>query len=427
LPVICNTKGFAFFHHRYISDSPAANRVQNLKIVKIHNFGEAIEIFQKIGVDPYGIQAMAPKTQQLNIHLSAQPCKVANILKQEMLSLGADAAVARGSVSCSIDATDILLMGTIKQVAALAKKIEKQPFGLGLIARDIVDLIGNIALNRHILKTSRREITLGKRTLIMGILNVTPDSFSDGNRYFDQQKAIERGLQMAEEGADIIDIGGESTRPGAKSVTARQEIARVIPVVEGLSRKLKIPISVDTTKSSVAQKSLAAGAEMINDISALNADRKMVSVVQKASAALILMHMRGIPTNMQAGNLIYDDLMDEIISYLKRACQKAIAAGIEKDRLVLDPGIGFGKSYEDNCKIINKLDELKVLGRPVLIGTSRKAFIGKVTGGTSAERMEGTAATVAAAIMNGCHIVRVHDVAAMKKVAAMTDAIVQAK
>jgi len=328
--------------------------VQNLKIVKIHNFGEAIEIFQKIGVDPYGIQAMAPKTQQLNIHLSAQPCKVANILKQEMLSLGADAAVARGSVSCSIDATDILLMGTIKQVAALAKKIEKQPFGLGLIARDIVDLIGNIALNRHILKTSRREITLGKRTLIMGILNVTPDSFSDGNRYFDQQKAIERGLQMAEEGADIIDIGGESTRPGAESVTARQEIARVIPVVEGLSRKLKIPISVDTTKSSVAQKSLAAGAEMINDISALNADRKMVSVVQKASAALILMHMRGIPANMQAGNLIYDDLMDEIISYLKRGCQKAIAAGIEKDRLVLDPGIGFGKSYEDKCKIINK-------------------------------------------------------------------------
>ncbi len=260
----------------------------------------------------------------------------------------------------------------------------------------------------------------------MGILNVTPDSFSDGNIYFDQQKAIERGLQMADEGADIIDIGGESTRPGSKSVTARQEIARVVPIVESLSRKLNIPISVDTTKSQVAQKSLEAGAEIINDISALSGDKKMASVVQKASAALILMHMRGKPENMQTGNLVYDDLMEEIITYLKNGCRKAIAAGIGKDQIVVDPGIGFGKTYEDNCKIINKLDELKVLGLPVLIGTSRKAFIGKITGGKPAERIEGTAATVAAAIMNGCHIVRVHDVAVMKKVAAMTDAIVHA-
>ena len=165
----------------------------------------------------------------------------------------------------------------------------------------------------YVLKTSRREIVLGERTLIMGILNVTPDSFSDGNIYLNQQKAIERGLQMADEGADIIDIGGESTRPGAKSVTTRQEIARVIPIVESLSGKLKIPISVDTTKSQVAEKSLEAGAEIINDISALGGDKKMASVIKKASAAVILMHMRGKPANMQTGNLVYDDLMGEII------------------------------------------------------------------------------------------------------------------
>jgi dihydropteroate synthase len=400
--------------------------VPNLKIVKIHNFNDAIEIFQNIGVDPYGINAMAPKTQHVNILLKAQSCKVANILKQEMLSLGADAAVARGSVACSIDTTDVLLMGTIKQIGALAKKIEKQPFGLALIAQDIPVLLGNMAKNRYALKTSRREIILGERTLIMGILNVTPDSFSDGNIYFDQQKAIERGLQMAEEGADIIDIGGESTRPGAKSVTPRQEIARVMPIVESLSQKLTIPISVDTTKSQVAQKSLEAGAEIINDISALGGDKKMASVVQKASAALILMHMRGTPANMQTGNMVYDDLMSEIISYLKNGCRKAIAAGIEKDHLIMDPGIGFGKSHADNCIIINKLDELKVLGFPLLIGTSRKSFIGKITGGEPAQRIDGTAATIAAAIMKGCHIVRVHDVAVMKKVAAMTDAIVHA-
>lgn len=397
-----------------------------MKIVRINNIAEAIEIFRKIGVDPYGIDAMAPKTQHVNIHFSAQSCKIANILKQEMLSLGADAAVARGSVSCAIDSTDVLLMGTVKQVRALAKKIERQPFGLDLIAKDIQNLLDNNVRDSFVLKTSRRELSLGGKTLIMGILNVTPDSFSDGNHYFDEKKAIERGLQIAAEGADIIDIGGQSTRPGSKPVTARKEIARVVPVVEALCRNLTIPISVDTTKSQVAQRSMDAGAEIVNDITALTGDRKMASVVQKGSAALILMHMRGTPENMQTGNLLYGDLMNEIVARLKDSCRKAIAAGIAKDHLVVDPGIGFGKTHEDNCKIINKLDELKALGLPVLIGTSRKAFIGSVTGGTPAERIEGTAATVAAAIMNGCHIVRVHDVSIMKKVAAMADTIVHA-
>jgi dihydropteroate synthase len=397
-----------------------------LKLVKINNFNEAIEIFQKIGVDPYGINAMAPKTRQVNILRTAQSCKVANILKQEMLSLGADAAVARGSVSCSVKATDVLLMGTVKQIRALAAKIEKQPFGLDSISRDLPVLLDRMSQDRYILKTARREIVLGERTLIMGVLNVTPDSFSDGNLYLDRQKAVERGLQMADEGADMIDIGGESTRPGSQSVATRREIARVVPVVESLAGKLSIPISVDTTKSTVARKTLAAGAEIINDISALSDDNKMTSVVREASAALILMHRRGKPENMQTGNLVYDDLMGEIIAYLRNALQKAVTAGIGRNQMVADPGIGFGKTYEDNCKIINKLEELKVLGLPVLAGTSRKAFIGKITGGEPVQRMEGTAATVAAAIMNGCHIVRVHDVAAMKKVAAMTDAIVHA-
>jgi len=233
-------------------------------------------------------------------------------------------------------------------------------------------------------------------------------------------------MQMAEEGADIIDIGGESTRPGSKAVTAQQEITRVVPVVDALCGKLTIPISVDTTKSQVAQKSLDAGAEIINDISALGCDKKMASVVRKGSAALILMHMRGLPENMQTGNLLYDDLMAEIIAHLKNASKKAVAAGIGWDHLAVDPGIGFGKTYEDNCRIIKKLAEMKILGLPILIGTSRKSFIGQVTGGPAADRIEGTAATVAAAIINGSHIVRVHDVSAMKKVAAMTDAIIHA-
>jgi len=397
-----------------------------VKIIKIKNLEDAVAIFKKIGVDPYGIDAMASKTINVNILIENQPCKIANVIKQEMLSLGGDAAVARGSVSCSVPVSDILIMGTVKQILALAKKIEKQPFGLSLIARDMSEILVNISRNEYIWKTSRRKLTLGNKTLIMGILNVTPDSFSDGGLFYSQQKAVEHGLQMAAEGADMIDIGGESTRPGAKSVSAAIELKRALPVIESLVKQVKVPISIDTKKAQVARGAIAAGVEIVNDISALNGDKKIAKTIKETGAAVILMHMRGTPQNMQKGNLVYADIMGEIIAYLKKCSEKAVKAGIEKDCLVIDPGIGFGKTPEDNYKIIKNLSELKGLGMPVMVGTSRKSFIGKLTGGEPRQRLEGTAATVAAAIMNGCHIVRVHDVAAMKKVAAITDAIVHA-
>ena len=395
-----------------------------MNVIKIKNLEEAAAIFKKIGVDPYGIDAMASKTININILLEDQPCKIANIIKQEMLSVGGDAAVARGSVSCSVPVSDILIMGTLKQISALARKIEKQPFGLNLIAGSILKILGNIGQNEYVLKTFRREIHLGKKTLIMGILNVTPDSFSDGGLYCSQQKAVERGLQMVDEGADIIDIGGESTRPGAVSVEASIELKRVLPVIEILVKQVKIPVSIDTTKAKVAKQAIVGGAEIVNDISALLGDKKMTKTIRDAGAAVILMHMRGNPRNMQQGNLVYNNLMGEVTDFLKKNSEKALKAGIEKDCLVIDPGIGFRKTPEDNYKIIKNLSQLKELGMPVMIGTSRKSFIGKVTGGEPEQRLEGTAATVAAAIMNGCHIVRVHDVAAMKKVVAITDAIV---
>jgi dihydropteroate synthase len=396
-----------------------------VKIIKIKNLDEAAAIFRKIGVDPYGINAMSLKTININILLENQPCKTANIIKQEMLSIGGDAAVARGSVSCSIPLSDILIMGTLKQISALAAKIEKQPFGLNTIARDILEILKNVSQKEYVLKTSRREIHLGKKTLIMGILNVTPDSFSDGGLFYSHKKAIEQGLRMAYEGADIIDIGGESTRPGSRSVPAGVELKRVIPVIDGLIKK-NIPISIDTKKAQVAMLAVKAGAEIINDISALSSDKDMAKVVRETRAAVIIMHMRGNPRNMQKGGLAYDDLMGEISAYLKKSSEKALKAGIEKDCIVIDPGIGFGKTTEDNYKIIQNLSELKGLGMPVMVGTSRKSFIGKVTGGEPGDRIEGTATTVAAAIINGCHIVRVHDVAAMKKVTAVADAIAQA-
>jgi dihydropteroate synthase len=395
-----------------------------VNVIKIKNLEEAAVLFKQIGVDPYGIDAMVSKTININILIEDQPCKIANIIKQEMLSVGGDAAVARGSVSCSVPASDILIMGTLKQILALVKKIEKQPFGLNLIAGNILDILKNITKNEYVLKTFRREINLGRKTLIMGILNITPDSFSDGGLFYSQQKAVERGLQMADEGADIIDIGGESTRPGAKSLEASVELKRVLPVIEGLVKQIKIPLSIDTTKAKVAKLAIVAGAEIVNDISALHGDKTMTKIIRDAGAAVIIMHMRGKPRNMQKGNLVYSNLMGEITDYLKESSEKALKAGIEKDCMVVDPGIGFGKTPEDNYKIIRNLYRLKELGMPVMIGTSRKSFIGRITGGEPEQRMEGTAATVTAAIMNGCHIVRVHDVAAMKKVAAVTDAIV---
>jgi dihydropteroate synthase len=397
-----------------------------VKIINIRDLAQATSIFKKIGVDPYGIDAMLPKTININILLKDKPCKIANIIKQEMLSIGGDAAVARGSVGNTVSSTDILIMGNAKQIRALVVKIEKQPFGLNIISQDLRKIIENINQRIYILKTSHREISLGLKTQVMGILNVTPDSFSDGGFFYNQQKAIDYGLQMVAEGADIIDVGGESTRPGAVSVSVNEELKRVIPVIAGITRQTKIPISIDTTKSRVAREAIAAGAEIVNDISSLRGDKKMAQIVKEGKTALIIMHMRGKPRTMQRGNLTYGDLMGEVIAFLDKSVKRAEAAGIEKECLAIDPGVGFGKAPEDNYRIINNLSELKTLGLPVMIGTSRKSFIGKIAAGEPHERLEGTAATVTAAILNGCHIVRVHDVAFMKKVTAVSDAILHA-
>jgi dihydropteroate synthase len=277
-----------------------------------------------------------------------------------------------------------------------------------------------------LLRTARREITLGERTLIMGILNVTPDSFSDGGRFKSVSEAVEEGLKMVEGGADIIDIGGESTRPGSDAVSTDEELRRVIPVVRGLAGRTDIPLCVDTMKSGVAREAVAEGAEIINDVSAMAFDPSMAEVAVRSSAAVVLMHMRGVPKSMQTGDLTYPALLPEIIGYLKGRMEHAAACGIEATRIMIDPGIGFGKTAADNMRLIKYLSEFKSLGRPILVGASRKAFVGRITGGTPAERSEGTAAAVTAAILHGGHVMRVHDVRMMKKVATMADAIMRA-
>jgi dihydropteroate synthase len=273
------------------------------------------------------------------------------------------------------------------------------------------------------LRLPSRRLALGERTLIMGVLNVTPDSFSDGGRFLDVDAAVAHGLAMERAGADIIDVGGESTQPGSSGVSADEEVRRILPVIERLRGKIRAPISVDTSKSEVAEIAAAAGAEIVNDVTALRKDLRIAEIVCRRKLGLILMHMRGEPSTMQKKPFARDVLRD-VSQGLRRAVAVARQAGVSKSQIIIDPGIGFGKSYAQNCELLACLPELARLPFPILVGTSRKSFIrGALRGKGAVDRIWGTAATIAASVLNGAHIVRVHDVAEMAQVARVCDAI----
>lgn len=277
-----------------------------------------------------------------------------------------------------------------------------------------------------ILRARTFSIPLGPQTKIMGILNITPDSFSaDGlltKSGYNPKAYFRYGLKLIREGADILDVGGESTRPGSKPVSTSEEIKRVIPVIRLLTQKRTIPISIDTCKPQVAKLALEAGASIVNITRGTKLTSSMLGVVQEYNAAVILMHMRGTPRTMQR-QIHYDDLMKEIVQELRKSVEKCLEFGIKSDRIIIDPGIGFCKTAEHNFEIIRRLNKLSVLKKPVLIGPSRKSFIGKIVNKQPQKRQWGTAAAVSASILNGAHIIRVHDVAMMRDVANVTDAI----
>jgi dihydropteroate synthase len=379
---------------------------------------------RRIGVDSGGIAQMVPKMRTLCIQFSQLECRQANILKQEMLSLGGDAAVARGTVACSIDRTDCILIGTVKQLSRLSRKLKAQPFGLPQLGGELELLLARQVKLPTEWKTSRRSLSL-QRPLIMGILNITPDSFSDGGRCYELDLAVEAALQMEADGADIIDIGGESTRPGAAPVASEDEIARIIPVIERLAGILKCAISVDTCKSAVAERALGAGAEIINDISGFTFDPDMAGLAAATGAGVVLMHTRGTPDKMQQ-NTVYGDMMAEVTAGLLSSVARAGEAGVSMECMAIDPGIGFGKGVAGNLELIRRLPEFSSFGLPILVGPSRKSFIGTVLGREQTDdRLFGTAATVALSISHGAAIVRVHDVRAMRDVADMAHAVMQ--
>jgi dihydropteroate synthase len=284
---------------------------------------------------------------------------------------------------------------------------------------------------RFRLRLRSRTLILGERTLIMGVLNITPDSFSDGGRFLDSEAAVAHGLQLEKDGADILDIGGESTRPGAAPIKPEEELRRILQVIQILQGKLTIPMSVDTRRAAVAKLALEAGAEIVNDVSGLRTDPHLAEVARRARAPLILMHMRGTPQTMQRGPFSRNIIRD-VKAELRVSISRAKRAGFPKTQILLDPGIGFGKTFEQNFELLAQLPEFARLGCPIVVGTSRKAFLGKALAESdsesvpSEERLLGTAATVTASILGGAHIVRVHDVAEMVRVARVADHIVNA-
>jgi len=392
-----------------------------IRCLHITNASEAIQQMKKVGVDPTGVKLMEGKTLHFNLKVEGIKPRTANLLKQELLSLGGDVAVDGRGLDCSALQTDALLMGTQKHFEKLILKLEQYP-DIQPLGQSIKETIKNISKTHYSIRCRKRTLTLGKRTLLMGVLNVTPDSFSDGGFFYDKEKAIAHGLRMVEEGADIIDIGGESTRPGSKPLELKEELRRVLPVIESLSKEVDVPISIDTYKSTVAQRAIGAGAEIINDISGLHFDPDLAQIAAKEDAPLVLMHIRGTPETMQK-DVHYDSLFSEILQYLKDSIQRAESAGLDPRQIIIDPGIGFGKTIQDNLLIIKNLFEFRILGKPILLGTSRKSFIGKILNTEAGDRLEGTLSSIAIGVLNGAHIIRSHDVLQAKKAIAVADAI----
>jgi dihydropteroate synthase len=392
-----------------------------IRCLHITNAREAIHEMGKVGVDATGIKLMKGKILHFNFRIERIDPRTANLFKQEMLAVGGDAALDREGLDCSAPSADAILMGTEKQFEKLTLKLDQYP-DLQPLGQSLKETLKNISKTHYAIRCRKKTLKLGKQTLLMGVLNVTPDSFSDGGLYFDKEKAIAHGLRMVEEGADLIDIGGESTRPGSKPLGLEEELRRVIPVIESLAKAVDVPISIDTYKSTLAQKAIEAGAQMINDISGLHFDLDLAKVAATEDIPLILMHIRGTPEAMQK-DVHYESLFSEILQSLKESILRAESAGLDPEQIIIDPGIGFGKNLEDNLLLIKNLQEFRILGKPILLGTSRKSFIGKILNADVTERLEGTLSSIAIGVLNGAHIIRCHDVLQAKRAIAVADAI----
>jgi len=395
----------------------------NPRLLNVDGLREAYARLDELGPSEQGRAIMAPKMVCRVVHVENLDTKAANILKQNMLSIGGEVSLPREVFDYGGVKVSAIISGNLKHYRLLISKLKRQPFGLKALALELEEIL-RLRLKEagRCLRLGGREYDLDKRTLVMGVVNVTPDSFSDGGRFYDARKAVEQALRLEEDGADILDIGGESTRPGSDFITLDEELRRGMPVIEEGLERAAVPVSIDTTKAEVARRALDAGCAMVNEISAMRLDPEMLPLVVDKDVPFCLMHMQGMPKDMQV-EPHYEDVIGEVAAFLREKAEAAEEAGADTANIMIDPGIGFGKTLQHNLEIVRRLYELKSLGYTLVLGTSRKSFIGRILDLPEDERVEGTAASVAMGIAGGADIVRVHDVREMVRVARVADAI----
>ncbi len=377
-----------------------------------------IDIYRELremGCQERGVEIMAPKAVHRLVYARGLDPRAANIVKQEFLASGGEAAVPWKSLDLSHGESEIMMMGTLPEFHRTLVKLREQPFKLPILAQEIETALNNF--------DSLPEPPWGGRpgTQIMGILNVTPDSFYDGGCWDGKDGAVARGLEMVEQGADIIDIGGESTRPGSKGVTEKEELERVIPVIRELGSSVDIPLSIDTHKPEVARAAVEAGASVVNDVYGLR-DQDMLKTVAELDVPVVIMHMQGTPENMQKEPR-YDHVVREVYSFLLERTESAVEAGVRPENIVIDPGIGFGKGIEHNLELIDRIDEFRSMGFPVLLGASRKSMFAHILGKEARDRLYGSLAVAAIAADRGVSVLRVHDVAETSDVVRTLEAL----
>jgi dihydropteroate synthase len=420
----------------------------DLRILQFHTPSQLRAEIEKIGALPASLNDHLAKGTCRAVKLAHVPPRVARFLYQELVLEGGDAVLPSRLDDLTATEADILLFGTEYQLRHLAIRIRTQSESvprvqneLDLLADELEHALAQYADSAHgLLALRSTRFEWGRRTYVMGIVNATPDSFSgDGVMASDREGYIDAAVRHAEQqiaaGADIVDIGGESTRPGSQPVSAEEEYHRVVPVIVALRQKVKTPISVDTYKAEIARAALDAGADMVNDVWGLRMDPEMKRLVADRGVPVVIMHNRSQPKDAVQSERLggryvgveYEDLLSDVIRELRTQVDLGLDAGIAPDKIIVDPGIGFGKTLEQNLELLNRVDELRALGYPILLGPSRKGFIGFTLDLPPDQRVEGTAAAVAVGITRGVDIVRVHDVQAMARVAKMTDAIVREK
>jgi dihydropteroate synthase len=393
----------------------------NLRLIDVGNLDEARARLDKLGPSDEGKSIMAPKLVHHVVYVENVDTRAANILKQDMLAMGGEVSLPRDVFDWG-KKVPLMISGSRKQYKQLIAKLKRQPFGLKVLASELDGLLKGTDTRERTLQLGDGEYRLDDRTLIMGVVNVTPDSFSDGGLFHNAGEAVEHAMRLVEEGADILDIGGESTRPGSEAVSLEEELGRVMPVIEELAGLSDVSLSIDTTKAEVARRALDAGSVMVNDISAMRLDGEMLPLVVSRGVPFCLMHMQGMPKDMQL-DPHYDDVIGEIALFLRQRAEAAEEAGADPSKIIIDPGIGFGKTLGHNLEILRRLGEFKSLGYALALGPSRKSFIGKILDLPVDDRLEGTAASVAIGVANGADIIRVHDVKEMARVIRVTEAI----